>query len=304
MTLVKKPSSMKMRAVTVGNFDGVHRGHRLLLERLRREAAERKLKPAVITFTAHPLALIDPRRAPKPLQTIADRNAMLQQMGFEIIELEFNDRLRHLSAADFLQLLHSEYRAQSLMLGHDNRFGFKTPATTPADASLSIIDRYRELAPEGMEIIAAPQLPGISSSEIRKALSNGEVQQAAAMLGRPYRFTSEVVHGRRLGRTIGFPTANLKVTEQSTILPAKGVYIGIADSKYPALINIGSRPTVDRPGADISVEAYLDGFEGNLYGSVLSIDFQKRLRDEKQFADIEALKQQLQTDLKILKNIK
>ena len=290
------------RAIAVGNFDGVHRGHRVLLNELKRLADERGLRPAVVTFTSHPLALIAPERAPKPLQTAAQRRNVLQQMGFEVIELTFDEGLRRLPARDFLLMLHDRYRAALLLLGHDNRFGYRDPKQPPLQTDA--LTEYRALCREAgcdIEIVAAPQLPGISSSAIRKALARGDAEAAAVMLGHPYCIEAEVIGGKRLGRTIGFPTANLLTRGLPVMLPARGVYIGKAKG-LPAMINIGRRPTVDAPDAPLSVEVHIDGFSGNLYGELLKVCFYARLRSEQRFASVEELQRQLSDDLKALRS--
>lgn len=293
----------RFRAVAVGNFDGVHRGHQLLLEELKLKADEHGLRPCVVTFTTHPLMLIAPDRAPRMLQSPDSRRSMLEHFGVEVVELPFSDTLRRLSAADFLKMLARRYDARLLMLGHDNRFGYNSHTEHVSHDVL--LERYRGYGREcGLEVLAAPCLEGISSSAIRHAIAEGRVEKAAEMLGRPYEFTSTVVHGRQLGRTIGFPTANLDIAAAQTMLPSDGVYaaraITASGHRYAAMVNIGHRPTVDAHGAPQSMEAYLHGFSGNLYGEKLRLQFMRKLREEKKFDSVEELRNRLQADLNML----
>lgn len=290
------------RAVAIGNFDGVHCGHRLLLGQLKQLATEHGLQPAVVTFTRHPLQVIAPERAPRMLQTPQQRRHMLESAGLEVIELDFDERLRRLSAAEFLRMLRQKYDVRLLMLGHDTRFGFRSAAARGRGACP--VEEYRSIGSAlGMEVAEAPQLPEVSSSAVRRCIAAGDVEKGARMLGRPYSFAGTVVRGHRIGRTIGFPTANLAVTPASTLLPAVGVYVArtqVDGKLYRALVNIGHRPTVDVAGAPLSVEVYIDGFSGDLYGRELTVEFVHRLRGEHHFPSLEALQAQLAKDREAL----
>lgn len=303
------------RIAVVGMFDGVHSGHRYLLDQLRLQAAERSLKPLVITFTNHPLSVIAPDKAPRLLTLPLEKAALIRREGFlgdEILLLPFDEKLRSTSAAGFLGMLRGRFDCAALLMGFNNRFGHDAPGDFAS---------YKQLAANaGIELIQARELPareGVSSSEIRRLIAAGEVADAAALLGRPYTLTGTIVRGKALGRTLGFPTANLH-TPSTLILPAPGVYAATAtiapplfpstvasrkaSSKaglsYPAMVNIGSRPTVDDPGAPLSVEAHIIGLpEGtNLYDCRLTLSFVDRLRSERRFASLEALRAQLLLD--------
>lgn len=313
------------RIAVVGMFDGVHSGHRYLLDQLRLQAAERSLKPLVITFTNHPLAVIAPEKAPRLLTSPLEKAALIRREGFlgdEILLLPFDEKLRSTSAAGFLGMLRGRFGCAALLMGFNNRFGHDAPSDFAS---------YKQLAANaGIELIQARELPareGVSSSEIRRLIAAGEVADAAALLGRPYSLTGTVVRGKALGRTLGFPTANLH-TPSTLILPAPGVYAATAtiapplfpsetnpgapfpstvasrkasskaEVSYPAMVNIGSRPTVDDPGAPLSVEAHIIGLpEGtNLYDCHLTLSLVDRLRSERRFASLEALRAQLLLD--------
>ena len=303
------------RIAVVGMFDGVHSGHRYLLDQLRLQAAERSLKPLVITFTNHPLSVIAPDKAPRLLTLPLEKAALIRREGFlgdEILLLPFDEKLRSTSAAGFLGMLRGRFDCAALLMGFNNRFGHDAPGDFAS---------YKQLAANaGIELIQARELPareGVSSSEIRRLIAAGEVADAAALLGRPYSLTGTIVRGKALGRTLGFPTANLH-TPSTLILPAPGVYAATAtiapplfpstvasrkasskaELSYPAMVNIGLRPTVDDPGAPLSVEAHIIGLpEGtNLYDCRLTLSFVDRLRSERRFASLEALRAQLLLD--------
>lgn len=313
------------RIAVVGMFDGVHSGHRYLLDQLRLQAAERSLKPLVITFTNHPLSVIAPDKAPRLLTFPLEKAALIRREGFlgdEILLLPFDEKLRSTSAAGFLGMLRGRFDCAALLMGFNNRFGHDAPRDFAS---------YKQLAANaGIELVQAREFParkGVSSSEIRRLIAAGEVADAAALLGRPYTLTGTVIRGKALGRTLGFPTANLH-TPSTLILPAPGVYAATAtiapplfpsetnpgvpfpstvasrkasskaELSYPAMVNIGSRPTVDDPGAPLSVEAHIIGLpEGtNLYDCRLTLSFVDRLRSERRFASLEALRAQLLLD--------
>lgn len=303
------------RIAVVGMFDGVHSGHRYLLDQLRLQAAERSMKPLVITFTNHPLSIIAPDKAPRLLTSPLEKAALIRSEGFlgdEILLLPFDEKLRSTSAAGFLGMLRGRFDCAALLRGFNNRFGHDAPGDFAS---------YKQLAANaGIELIQARELParaGVSSSEIRRLIAAGEVADAAALLGRPHTLTGTVVRGKALGRTLGFPTANLH-TPSTLILPAPGVYAATAtiapplfpstvasrqasskaEVSYPAMVNIGSRPTVDDPGAPLSVEAHIIGLpeETNLYDCRLTLSFVDRLRSERRFASLEALRAQLLLD--------
>lgn len=310
---------MSGRAIAVGNFDGVHRGHRLVLDELVRLARQRGLDPAVVTFTSHPLALVAPERAPRLLQGFDERKILLEQAGMQVIALDFTDELRRLSAKEFLELLRDRFDARLLLLGHDNRFGYRAPGEAYSTVHPAV-ELYGSLCPD-LEVVEAPRLPGVSSSAVRKAVAAGDMERAAEMLGRPFAYTARVIGGKRLGRTIGFPTANLVADTQVSdvadaravrpcksqlLLPETGVYFCRAwledGSAWPAMVNIGCRPTVDGECAPISVEAHLDGFSGDLYDQQVKLEFLHRHRPERRFPSLEALRVQLAADLTALRD--
>lgn len=274
---------MKRAAVT-GTFDGVHRGHRFLLDRLRHEADKRGLKPLAVTFSNHPMTLLCPEKAPERLCSPDER---IDRIGMDVELLDFNEQLRRMTAAEFLAMLHDHFNVRLFLLGFNNTIGSdRLGAAELAGKTVG-----------GVEIIAAdehPTLP-VSSSAIRTALVKGDITAANRMLGRPYSLTGKVVAGKQLGRTLGFPTANI-VPEPDAAIPGTGVYAGRA-LEHIAVINIGRRPTVDLPDAPVSIEAHLIDFNADLYGKTLTIEFLSRLRGEKKFASLDELKAAIENDI-------
>ncbi len=282
------------KIVTTGTFDGVHKGHRKVLDFMKERGAALGLSPAVVTFDRHPLEVISPERAPKLLMTPDDRDAALSSFGVEVVRLAFDESLRRLTAAQWLRRMHRA-GVEEVVVGYDNTFGCD-------GRSLRMEDYFRLGRAEGIAVEEAPLLPGVSSTLVRDALAQGRVEDAARMLGRPYMLTGTVVHGRHLGHKLGFPTANVDCGSRLAI-PAPGVYA--ADVVLPygslrkAVVNIGSRPTVDN-GSDISVEAHIPGFSGDLYGKTVSLRFLRRLRDEHRFGSLDELQAAIRADIESL----
>lgn len=283
------------RAVTVGTFDGVHRGHLAVIEELKEEAFRYGLRPAVITLEPHPLLVVAPERAPGLLISASERRRRLETLGVEVITVTFDDSVRRLSAFNWMRKMKEQFSAELLVTGYDNTFGFDGRDLSPED--------YVALGRQaGLKVLKAPEIQDVSSSIVRKAVAAGEMERAAVLLSRPYSIEGMVVHGRELGRTLGFPTANIEV-EPWLLLPAPGVYgckAILADgSIYQAVVNVGRAPTV-ADGLPITVEAYLPGFSGNLYGSRLRLEFGYKLRGEKKFGNLEELKRAIAEDVKKL----
>ena len=298
------------RFATVGMFDGVHRGHLSLVRRLIDEAGERSLTPTVFTFDRHPLSLIAPDRAPALLTTVGEKAAKLRQAGVADVEvLSFDEALRALTAEEFLMMLRDRYVVKALLMGFNHRFG---------SDRISRIEDYEAIGLRlGVEIVRADELrdsslpESVSSSAIRDALSRGDVAAAARMLGYNYKLWGKVVPGRQLGRTIGFPTANMEFADSGLMVPGAGVYavdVTIPDGGCRrGMMNIGRRPTVDfssRPA--VTAEVHVIDWSGNLYGKEISVEFLDRIRDEMRFPDIDALRRRITADrdcaLKITEN--
>lgn len=282
---------MTGKAAVVGTFDGMHLGHAAVISTLKEEAEKRGLEPMVITFDRHPLALIAPERAPSAIISQARKEEILRKERVKTLVLPFDEKMRATTAAQWIDHLHDDLDVRLLVLGYDTTFGSDGLA-------YSIADYKRMGRAKGIEVEEAPFVAGISSSAIRKAIAAGEVDRAAEMLGRNFTLSGTVVAGNRLGRTIGFPTANI-IPAPGIVLPGDGVYAvkaTLPDGKTcDAMVNIGVRPTIRR-GDDRTVEAHIIGWEGDLYGKQVKLSFRKRLRDECRFNSIDALRRQLEKD--------
>ena len=277
----------------VGTFDGVHLGHAFVVEQLKHLAAARGLKTKIITFEKHPLSVVAPDRCPATLTPTNRRTELMTDLGVDqVVVLPFDRTMAAMTAAEFLAMLHNSENVVALAMGFNNHIG----SDRRAAASLAP-------ATSGVEIVPLEELDnrsGVSSSAIRNALIHGKVEEAAALLGRPFEITGTVVHGKQLGRRIGFPTANINLIQPDLIVPADGAYavdVRLADgTTHRAMANIGHRPTVDTPDSPLSIEIHIIDFSGNLYGTAINVSFLKRLRPEQRFNSIESLKAQLEID--------
>lgn len=288
---------MKPLIAAIGTFDGIHRGHAFLLSKLISTAESTGHTPAVVTFSRHPLEVIRPDRVPATITAPETKLQLLRDAGIEkIITLDFNDDLRQLTAAKFMDLLRTDYGIDALLLGFDTRFGHDR--LTAAEIS-RIADK------KGFYIVTAPQLttPGaqLSSSNIRRVLTDeGDVCLATTLLGRPFSFTGTVVSGQQLGRTIGFPTANVVPDAPRQLVPANGVYAAFATvgngSPTPAVVNIGTRPTVDDTSSKRTIEAHLIDYNNDIYAQKLTLSFIARLRPEQKFDSLESLQHAIAND--------
>lgn len=287
----------------LGVFDGVHRGHRAVITRVEAEAAARGLSSAVITFRAHPQQVLCPQVPFRLLTSPEERETLLRQTGIDrVIFLDFTHEMSLLSAFEFLQILSARYRVKGLIIGYDHRFGHNR-----AEGFDDYVRYGREL---GMEILHADELVTdagpVSSSIIRKLLLQGDLTTANHLLSYPYTLHGHVVNGFHVGRELGFPTANIDIDYPDKLIPANGVYAvrtTLPDGRrYNGMLNIGNRPTLNRPN-DYSIEAHLFDFSGNLYGSSLTVELMRYIRPEQTFASIEALRAQLVADEAAIRKI-
>lgn len=283
---------MKQKKIfALGFFDGVHLGHQALLTECRALAARQQAKACAITFLQHPMALFTPN--PPPLiNSVEDRDVLLRQYGMEAIyKYPVTKEVMATPWADFLEELLS-YGAAGFVCGYDFRFGHKGEGNCE---KLREFCRQREIP---CVIVPEQDLEGIriSSTHIRGLIEAGNVEEAASFLGHPHFLGGEVVSGRKLGRTIGVPTANILIPGD-VVVPKLGVYACetvIDDKTYVAVTNIGSRPTVG--GHQVRAESWILDFDGDLYGKEITIEFHKFLRPERKFDSLEALKSQIQSD--------
>ncbi|GIV21046.1 MAG: riboflavin biosynthesis protein [Armatimonadota bacterium] len=293
------PRSLSLRAsvVTIGVFDGVHRGHRAILSVAVQRAQQQGIPAVAITFDRHPQEALQPEKPPPYLTTLTTRLRLLLENGAQdVLVLRFDRDLAALHPEEFLQsVLHKRLNARRIVVGGDFRFGYRR---------LGSVDYLREVQSRfGFEVEAVPDVlyrgERISSSRIRQALHEGEVREASLMLGRAYALEGVVVRGQQLGRKLGYPTVNLNLLTPQ-LVPRDGIYAGRllhlrTGNVYPAAISVGVRPTVD--GTRRTIEAYLLGFSGSLYGEEVHLAFFHRLRDERKFESLHALKEQMDRDV-------
>ena len=291
---------MTRRIVTVGTFDGVHRGHLAVIGTLAREGAARGLAPLLITFSNHPLEVVEPGRAPQMLMTAEEKREALRRTGIETVMMTFDRGLCALTARQWMLRLRDEYAMGCMVVGYDNTFG--------SDGRGMNRQSFLEMGEDlGVTMIQAPELPGVSSSAIRRALAQGDIDAANEMLGYRYTLAGEVAHGRHLGTSLGFPTANVSLPVEKA-LPLAGVYAAVASivpdgKEYPAVVNIGRRPTVEADGKIIP-EAHIIGYDGgDLYGCQLRLSLVKRIRAERRFDSLDSLKSAIAADVAAAREI-
>jgi riboflavin kinase/FMN adenylyltransferase len=298
MELIRGPLNLRERhrgcAVTIGTFDGIHLGHRALLNRLCEHAARLSRPAMVLTFEPMPREYLHPERPPARLTSWRERWHLLGGSGIDYMcVLRFDERLRNLSGPDFAALLANQLHSHLIVVGHDFRFGRKGEATASALAAAG--------QALGFEVdVVPPILLGgarISSSGVREALSRGDFELARSWLGRPYSMTGRVVQGNQLGRKLGFPTANLRTGRRR--VPVAGIFAvrvhGVSVSPLPGVASLGTRPTVDG-GGEMLLEAHVFDFAGDLYGREIEVEFVSKLRDEERFSDLDALVVQMNMD--------
>ena len=280
---------------TIGNFDGVHLGHQAILARLRERSQELGVPSCVVIFEPQPREYFAPDAAPVRLTRLREKLELLRGQGVDfVLCLTFNRRLRELSAAEFVrQVLVDGLAVRHLEVGDDFRFG--------CDRSGDFAFLVRASAEQGFTVEAATtvEVDGmrVSSSRIRKVLADGDLHQAERLLGRPFRLSGRVLHGQKLGRTLGSPTANIQLKRRKA--PLNGVYLVstvVAGQRVNGVANIGTRPSVNGDGRP-HLEVHLLDFAGDLYGLHLDVTFHQKLRDEQRFASLEALKAAILADI-------
>lgn len=289
--------------VAVGTFDGVHAGHRHLLASLRAYAVANRLRAVVVTFTHHPMLTIKPDHKLRLLSSDERRVSMLRREVDSVEVLDFDRAMLLSSAETFLRMLRDKYAMVAFFAGHDTVVGHDRLS---GEALAEVCGRLGVRFVDVTECFLSPTDGArVSSSHIRKLISSGDVEQASALLGYDYELSGKVVHGNHIGTRLGFPTANL-VPECNMIVPGRGVYavkVLTPDRvSRPAVVNIGVRPTVAE-GSDCSIEAHLLDYSGNLYDACLTVSFVARLRDERKFDSVDALREQLVKDVELSKQV-
>ena len=287
---------MRGVVVALGNFDGVHLGHQAVLRRAVEEGRLRSMKVVAATFHPHPRSVVGVGEPPRLLTPLALRSDVLLRYGADdVVVIPFDLELSRKSPEQFVRdVLVGEIGASVVVVGENFRFGHR------AAGDFRDLERLmREVGGTGIAVgVRGAGMEGeISSTRIRTLISEGEVAEAAGLLGRPYVLRGEVVLGDQRGRLIGFPTANV-MPDPSAVIPARGVYAGfvhVGDQRYAACTNVGVAPTFDR--AESRVEAHLMDFDGDLYGRVVDVSFAKRIREERRFSGIDELTAQIRRDV-------
>jgi riboflavin kinase/FMN adenylyltransferase len=281
--------------VALGNFDGVHLGHRRVLETLVAESAAAGLKPVLVTFEPHPRFFFKPREAPPLLTTPKEKMALLSQWPIEVIPLAFDADLAGLEAADFVRLfLQDRLQGRRFLLGHDHRFGKGAKGDAALVRSM-VADPQRDV-----RILEPYRLDGetVSSSAIRAHLEAGRIEKANRLLGRSFGYSGIVVKGDGRGHALGFPTANLDLGYPWKVMVSFGVYGGWAETQgrgYAAIANIGKHPTFG--GDAVKIEIHLLDFTEDLYGKELAFRLEFAVRPERRFPSVEELRAQIARDI-------
>ena len=289
------PQVLTPSVATIGFFDGVHLGHRHLINQVKMAASLNGWCSSIITFPTHPRQVIQSDYQPLLLSSPEEKVELLGTTGIDnCILLPFTRELSQLTAREFMQLLYENYKVRMLVIGYDHRFGHNRAET------FEDYCRYgQELGIHIMQATAYTQeLDKVSSSAIRRALQNGEIVTATKYLGYNYFMQGTVVGGYQVGRKIGFPTANLQVDCSNKLIPAIGVYavrVSVSGQNYKGMLNIGHRPTINN-GTDLSIEVHILDFEGDIYNQSMRIEFIDFLRPEAKFHSVDELVLQIQKD--------
>ena len=281
--------------VTIGTFDGVHIGHKALLKRLVGTAKKEELDSVVLTFFPHPRMVLQTDTDLKLLNTISEKKALLAETGLDhLIIHPFTHAFSRLTALEFVRdILVNKLKAKKIIIGYDHRFGRNRTAT---------IEDLREFGKTyhfDVEEISAQELDevAISSTKIRKALQVGDITSANSYLGYPFMLSGKVVEGKRIGRTLSYPTANIEIEETYKMIPKNGVYVvqsNINSETVFGITSIGTNPTVG--GTSKTIEAHFLDFNDNLYDTTLTIQFLTHIRDEENFKDVDTLKEAIAKD--------
>lgn len=287
--------SQKQSIVTIGTFDGVHIGHQEIIEKIIDDAKKSDCESLILTFFPHPRMVLAHESGVKLLNTINEKIELLQKIGLsDLIIHPFDETFSQLSAEEFVaDILVEKLKIKKIILGHDHRFGKNRSASID---DLIILGKKYNFEVEQISAQKIDQV-AISSTKIRTALLEGNITLANQYLGYQYSFSGKVVKGKQLGRTIGFPTANIQIDEEYKLIPKNGVYIvksTISDKTYFGMMNIGTRPTVD--GKNLTIEVYFFDFEKDIYDTSITVSILDRIRDEKKFDSFDDLKKQIEKD--------
>lgn len=297
LVLLKDINRDPNTVLTVGTFDGVHAGHRAIIDRVAEKADERNARSIIVTFDPHPRDIISPGEAGiKLLTTLQERSEILEELGIDImLVIPFDRDFSLLSSEEFIRdIIHEKIGVSEFVIGYDHHFGRNREGT------IETIERLGKELGFDSYVVSKREIgeKTVSSTAIRNSISEeGNVKQAAEFLQRPYRLNGTVIHGDKRGKQIGYPTANIKPEHSKKIIPRDGVYavkIRIEDEWFDGMMNIGKRPTFE--GEIKTLEVHIFNFSREIYGMEVQVRFYDRIRDEKKFSGIEDLKKQLKED--------
>jgi riboflavin kinase/FMN adenylyltransferase len=288
-------NSTKKTIVTIGTFDGVHIGHQKIIEKLIQETKKADCESLILTFFPHPRMVLNGSSSIKLLNTINEKSSLLEKMGLDnLVVHPFDKKFSNLSAEEFVKtILVDSFNIKKIIIGYDHRFGNNRAANI--DDLISFGKKYDF----EVEQISAQEIDSVSvsSTKIRDAISDGNMIVANEFLGYDYILSGKIITGKQLGRTIGFPTANIKIEENYKLIPKNGVYIvksHLQEKTVFGIMNIGLNPTVN--GEDLSIEVHFLDFEADLYNKNITVSVIARIRDEQKFTSIDLLKAQIQED--------
>ena len=288
----------KNTVITIGTFDGVHKGHQKILKRITDIAQSINGESILITFYPHPRFVLQPgNKDLKLLNTLDEKISLLENFGLDnLVVTPFSKGFSQMPALTYIKdFLVENFQPNTIVIGYDHHFGFNR------SGDIDLLKEYQKVFQFQVEQISKETIEdiAISSTKIRKALLAGDIETSTHLLGHPYQLSGYVIKGEQIGRTLGFPTANIQLTVNYKLIPKTGVYavmIHIQGENYKGMLNIGFRPTVE--GNSKTIEVNIFDFNKNIYGEEISITLVKRLRDEKKFKNLETLKKQITSDKK------
>ena len=300
---INKLPTIKKSIVTIGTFDGVHAGHRTIINRIINLAKKRNGQSVLITFEPHPRFLINPQHRLKLLTTLEEKKSLLEKLGLHhLVIAPFTKEFANQEAKNYVEdFLIKKIKPSVLVIGYDHHFG------KGRSGNFNLLKQYAEQGHFQLEEISKQLVEDahVSSTTIRKALEQGDVREANNLLQSNFQLSGEVIIGDQRGRTIGFPTANLQISSDKKLIPPNGVYAVRAFIKnqcFSAVMNIGFRPTVtDKP--ELRLEVHLIDFDEDIYGENLKVEFIERIRAEKKFNSFEDLKKQIELDCESAREI-
>jgi riboflavin kinase / FMN adenylyltransferase len=283
--------------ITIGVFDGVHKGHVEILNRILEMARKINGESVVVTFWPHPRLILKQDQRIKLINTLEEKQSLLAKLGIDhLILIPFTEQFAQQTSEEFIKnILIDKLHVKHLVVGFNHHFG------KDREGNFDQIQKFAHIYNFDVERLDAKLVENehVSSTKIRNALGVGDIQIANSFLGYNYSITGKVVEGKRIGREIGFPTANIQIDHDFKLLPKEGVYIVQAEmngKKHPAMLNIGFKPTINTPDPAMSIEVHIIEFTGDIYNETITLYFCKRIRDELKFANLEELKKQLVSD--------